>query len=252
MSQSQQQQQQQQQQQTPLAIVTIHDACPFFSTRIFQFADDLEELDIKYNIALVPFFKEKQDLPRFPEFVDKIKSYKRCDIALHGLYHERRNGRFDDFHTITKAAAEEEICTGLEILHEIGIKPNVFVPPAWKLNNSSIEVLQKLGFDLAETQEKFVLLSHNVSKKIKVSKVLNWDSTGYPEKNAINIAKDERCFNLLIKQNPRIIRIALHPRDPHGALEEQKHMINRLIDIGYTMSTYRDLVPKLFEATILL
>ncbi len=83
--------------------------------------------------------------------------------------------------------------------------------------------------------------------KIKVSKVLNWDSTGYPEKNAINIAKDERCFNLLIKQNPRIIRIALHPRDPHGALEEQKHMINRLIDIGYTMSTYRDLLTSNFH-----
>jgi predicted deacetylase len=63
------------------------------------------------------------------------------------------------FHTITNAAAEEEIRAGLEIFHEIGIKPNVLVPPGWKLNNSSIEVLQKLGFDLAETQEKFVLLS---------------------------------------------------------------------------------------------
>jgi hypothetical protein len=124
----------------------------------------------------------------------------------------------------------------------------VFVPPAWKLNNSSIEVLQKLGFDLAETQEKFVLLSHNVSKKIKVSKVLNWDSTGYPEQNAVNIAKDERCFKLLIKQNPRIIRIALHPRDPHGALEEQKYMINRLMDIGYAMSMYREITPKLLQA----
>jgi predicted deacetylase len=110
---------------------------------------------------------------------------------------------FDDFHTIKKAAAEEEIRTGLEIFHEIGIKPNVFVPPAWKLNNSSIEVLQKLGFNLAETQEKFVLLSHNGFKKIKVPKVLNWDSTGYPEKNVVNIAKDERCFSLLIKQNPQ-------------------------------------------------
>ncbi len=118
----------------------------------------------------------------------------------------------------------------------------MFVPPAWKLNNSSIEVLQKLGFDLAETQEKFVLLSHNVSKKIKVSKVLNWDSTGYPEQNAVNIAKDERCFKLLIKQNPRIIRIALHPRDPHGALEEQKHMIGRLKGLGYIMPTYGEVI----------
>jgi hypothetical protein len=80
--------------------------------------------------------------------------------------------------------------------------------------------------------------------------VLNWDSTGYSEKNAINIAKDERCFNLLIKQNPGIIRIALHPRDPRDAFEEQKHMINRLIDIGYTMLMYREIVHKLLQATI--
>jgi predicted deacetylase len=212
---------------------------------MFKFADELERLDIKYNIALVPFFKEKQDLPSFPEFIDRIKSYRGCEIALHGLYHERRNGRFDDFHTITKAAAEEEIRAGLEIFHEIGIKPNVFVPPAWKLNNSSIEVLQKLGFNLAETQEKFVLLSHSGFKTIKVPKVLNWDSTGYLEKNVVNIAKDERCFNLLIKQNPQIIRIALHPRDPHDALEEQKHMIGRLKALGYTMLTYREIIPKL-------
>ena len=81
----------------PLAVVTIHDACPFFSKKIFKFADELERLGIKYNIALVPFFYEKQDLPRFPEFVDKIKSYKECEIALHGLYHERKNGGFDAF-----------------------------------------------------------------------------------------------------------------------------------------------------------
>lgn len=95
-----------QQQQTikRLGVVTIHDACPAFSVKIFKSADELERLNIKYNIALVPFFNEKQDLPRFPEFVDKIKSYKTCELALHGLYHERKNGRFDDFHTITKAA----------------------------------------------------------------------------------------------------------------------------------------------------
>jgi predicted deacetylase len=98
--------------------------------------------DIKYNIALIPFFNEKQDLPSFPEFVDKIKSCKRCEIALHGLYHENRNGQFDDFHTVTKAAAEEEIRAGLEIFQEIEIKPNVFIPPAWKLNDSSVKVLE--------------------------------------------------------------------------------------------------------------
>ncbi|MGC2682022.1 MAG: hypothetical protein WA323_09145, partial [Candidatus Nitrosopolaris sp.] len=52
----------------------IHDACPAFSTKIFKFTNELENLGVRYNTALVPFFKEKQDLPRFLGFVDKIKS----------------------------------------------------------------------------------------------------------------------------------------------------------------------------------
>ena len=67
----------------PLAVVTIHDACPAFSSKTFNFTEQLEALDI----ALIPFFNEKQGLPSFPTFVDKIKSCKQCEIALHGLYH---------------------------------------------------------------------------------------------------------------------------------------------------------------------
>jgi predicted deacetylase len=229
----------------PLAVVTIHDACPAFSSKIFNFTEQLEALDIKYNIALIPFFNEKQDLPSFPAFVDKIKSCKRCEIALHGLYHEDKNGQFDDFHKTTKAAAEEEIRAGLEIFQEIKIRPNVFVPPAWKLNDSSIEVLEKLGFSLAETQEEFILLSDKAFRKIKVPKVLNWHSTGYPERNIVNVSKDERRFKLLMEEEPQIIRIALHPRDPHQALKEQKEMISKLKDQRYKMVTYRELIPKL-------
>jgi hypothetical protein len=143
----------QSQQQTPLAVVTIHDACSAFSTNIFKFADDLKTLGIKYNIALVPFFNEKQDL-------------------------------------------------------------------------------------------KY----HKAFKKLKIPKVLNWDSTRYPEQNIVNIVKDEKSFKRLIKQKPKIIRIALHPRDPHSALEEQKQMISQLKDLGYMMPTYGELIPKLQEA----
>src|SRR5215211_1144379 len=233
----------------PLAVVTIHDACPAFSSKIFRFTEELEALDIKYT-ALIPFFNEKQDLPSFPAFVDKIKSCKRCEIALHGLYHEDRNGQFDNFHKIRKAAAEEEIRAGLEIFQEIGIRPNVFIPPAWKLNDSSIEVLEKLGFILAEMQEEFILLSDKAFRKIKVPKVLNWDSTGYPEKNIVNVGKDERRFKLLMEEEPQIIKIALHPRDQHQALKEQKEIICKLKDQGYRMLTYTELIPKLQGALL--
>src|ERR671930_2375202 len=95
---------------------------------IFQSADELERLNIKFNIALVPFFNEKQDLPRFPEFVDKIKSYKNCQIVLHGLYHELKNGQFDNFHDTKEADAEEQISARIEVFNEIGREIRVFKP----------------------------------------------------------------------------------------------------------------------------
>jgi predicted deacetylase len=238
----------QQQSSIPLGVVTIHDACPAFSRKIFESADELERLNIKYNIALIPFFNEKQDLRNFPEFVDKIKSYRNCDIVLHGLYHEDKAGQFDDFHTLTKTAAEEEIRAGLEIFQEIGVKTNVFIPPAWKLNDRSIEVLGKLGFKLSEMQEEYILLpSHKPFKKIKVPKILNWDSTGYPEKNIVNLGRDERSFKLEMEEKSEIIRIALHPRDPPQALEDQKQIISTLKDRGYKIPTYTEVIPKLEE-----
>jgi len=226
-------------------IVTIHDACPSFSTIIFKLADELEKLKINFNIALIPFFNEKEDLPRFPDFVEKIKSYKNCEIAMHGLYHERRNREFDNFHSVTKATAEEEIRAGLEIFQEIKIKTNVFVPPAWKLNDETIDILEKLGFVFSETQERLLLISNKSFKKINVPKVFNWDSTGYPEKNTINIRIDENRFQDLITQEPHIIRIALHSRDPDDALNEQKDMINSLKKEDYTIPLYSELIAKL-------
>jgi predicted deacetylase len=230
-----------------IAVVTIHDACPAFAAKIFKISDELERLKIKYNTALVPFFNERENLTRFPDFVDKIKSYRSREIVLHGLYHENRNGRFDDFFYKKEVVAEEEILAGLEIFREIGIKTSVFIPPAWKLNDSSIKALEKLGFSLAEQQEEFLLLSHKPFRKIKVPKVLNWDSTGHPEKNIPNISRDKRRFKLLDKQT-EMIRIAMHPRDPHEALDDQIEMICKLKDQGYTIPLYKDLIPKLEEA----
>ena len=229
-----------------LAVVTLHDAAPSFSKRIFEYTDAFENLEININVGLIPFYRHTEDLGRFPEFVDKLKSYKRCEIVLHGLYHEDRNGQMDDFHARSKATTEAEIRAGLEIFEQVGIKTNVFVPPQWKLSSGSIEVLQKLGFSLAEMQEEFFLLSHNPFKKIKVPKVLSWDLTGHPDRNIVRIGTEQRCFELLDDaQRRNMIRIASHPRDHHSALKGQLEMIRKLKDQGYTITLYSDLIQKL-------
>jgi hypothetical protein len=232
-----------------LAVVTLHDAAPSFSKRIFEFTDAFENLGIKFNVAAVPFFHHKEDLPRFPEFVDKLKSYKRCEIVLHGLYHEDRNGQMDDFHTKSRGTTEEEIRAGLEIFERVGIKTSVFVPPQWKLSRGSIEVLEKLGFGLAEMQEEFLLLSQKPFRKIKIPKVLSWDLTGHPDQNIVRIGTEERRFELLDDaQGRKMIRIAPHPRDPHEVFKDQIDMIRELKDQDYTIPLYKELIPILQDA----
>jgi hypothetical protein len=53
-----------------------------------------------------------------------------------------------------------------------------------------------------------------------------------------------------MEEKPQIIRIALHPRDPHQALKEQKEMICELKNQRYKVATYTELVPKLQGASL--
>ena len=82
---------------------------------------------MSYSKCVFSVFFKKEDLTSFSDFFKKIKSYKDCKLALHGLYDERGNGRFDDFHTVSKATADEEIRAGLEIFYKLNMSLQVFV-----------------------------------------------------------------------------------------------------------------------------
>ena len=214
-----------------LAIVTLHDACPAFSSRTYEITEQLEKLEVRYNIGLVPFFNGEQDLPRLPKFVKQIECCS-AEIALHGLYHENKRHQIDDFRA------------GLQIFQQVGLYPTIFIPPCWKLNIDSIAVLSKLRFRLTEMQERLVLLFKRTFRKIPVPKVLKWDSSGDPEKNIANIDINRRHFKILIQEKAEIIRIALHPRDPRIAFRDQMNMILQLNEQGYQFLTYSELVSK--------
>ena len=91
-----------------------------------------------------------------------------------------------------KGKEKKKFALGLQIFSDIGIDTNVFIPPAWQLNDNSIKVLEKTGFSLAEIKERFILLDKKEFKKITTPKVFNWDSTGQPDKNIVNIDKDRK------------------------------------------------------------
>jgi hypothetical protein len=61
----------------------------------------------------------------------------------------------------------------------------------------------------------------------------------------VNVERNRTRLNLMIKEKSEIVRIALHPRDPYRAIEDQKGMISKMKDTGYQFLTYSELVPRL-------
>ena len=232
------------------AIVTIHDVAPEYSDKIFRVADELEKLGIHYNLAIIPYLKERKEnlISGNPEFVNKILRYGQ-EIALHGNYHETEDGKIEDFHTYSIEEAKNHLQNAINVVKEAGISnTNVFVPPTWAINKPTIDDLIQLGFRLAEAKEEILIIySRKKTKRLHAS-VLNWDEYGSPQKNIECLTKNKQLYRLKVMQrNSRLIRIAIHPRDPEEALQDQIEMIQGLKDMNYSFLGYGEMIRVEWE-----
>ena len=226
------------------AIVTIHDVAPEYSDKIFRAADELEKLGIHYNLAIIPYLKKKKDnlISRNPEFVEKVLEYEQ-EVALHGNYHETDDGKIEDFHTFSIEEAKKHLQNAINVLKEAGISnTTVFVPPTWAINKPTIDDLIQLGFKLVEGKEEILIIDSKKTRKLHAG-VLNWDQSGSPEKNKEYLTKNKQLYNLEVMQkNSRLVRIAIHPRDPEEALQDQIEMIQGLKDKNYSFINYGEMI----------
>jgi len=225
------------------AIVTIHYVSPAYTNRIINFANELENLKIPYNFAVIPYHnqEEKYDIRKNPDLIKAVKSYNQA-IALHGLYHEH-NGNAEEFRDLNFDQTHNEIEKGLELFSEAGIgdKVEVFVPPTWTINKQTMQVLVELGFSIVETEDEIILLNKNTRLK---TNTLNWDQ-GSKELNTILLDINKRSYRSKVMGNTQMVRIAIHPKDHEHALIDQKEMVQGLKDINYTFLWYKD-VERLF------
>ncbi len=225
------------------AIVTMHDVAPEYSEKIFRVADELEKLGIHYNLAIIPYLKKKNNLiSRNPEFVKKVLEYEQ-EVALHGNYHETDDGKIEDFHTFSIEEAKKHLQNAINVLKEAGISnTTVFVPPTWAINKPTIDDLIQLGFKLVEGKEEILIIDSKKTRKLHAG-VLNWDQSGSPEKNKEYLTKNKQLYSLEVMQkNSRLVRIAIHPRDPEEALQDQIEMIQGLKDKNYSFINYGEMI----------
>ena len=180
-----------------LGIITIHDVNPSCSKKLQTITDELNKLNIKYNLSIVPFYDKKYNVKDYIAFCNQISSLLQSkdtlvELILHGLYH-KLDGKIEDFDSQSKEQEMNEIQQGLDILSSAKLPtPSTFIPPAWHLSRQAIEALKDLKFDIAESMSALELIKKG--KKYLVSPVLNWDKSGDKEKNKETLNQNKRVL----------------------------------------------------------
>jgi predicted deacetylase len=232
-----------------LAIITIHDVNPSCSEKILKTSYELNKLKIKYNLSIVPYYRQKYNLKDYVAFCDNVSSLLQSgnvELTLHGLYHQT-DGKFDDFDTESKEEEKEEIQKGLDILSAAKLpRPSMFIPPAWHLSRQCIEALKELDFNISESMTNVEFIQ--IGKNYLLQPVMNWDQQGDKEKNKQMLEQNKQMFyNRLFNVGGKtygLFRIAIHPpHDPDEALVDQLEMIKYLKEKeSYEFMKYSDLL----------
>ena len=79
----------------------------------------------------------------------------------------------EEFRDLTLEDAQAEIKKGMEILQDVGISTDIFVPPTWTINKETIDALSQLQFNIVETEEEILILDKNTRL---ATNILNWDA----------------------------------------------------------------------------
>jgi predicted deacetylase len=231
-----------------LAIITIHDVNPYHSQEILTVTEQLNKLNVKYNLSIVPYYNKKYRLEDYMDFCKQISLLLKdghIDLTLHGLYHQV-DGKIEDFDTQSKEEEKQEIQEGLDILSAVNLpRSSMFIPPAWHLSRQCIEALKELDFNMSESMTDIEFIQKG--KKYILHPVMNWDQQGDKEKNKQTLRQNKEMFyNRLFNVNGKtngLYRMAMHPpHDPDGALQDQVEMIKYIKEKeGYDLIKYSDL-----------
>ena len=230
-----------------ICIITIHDVTIFedYLHKTVETVKQLENLDVQYNLAIVPNYLKKYRITsdNFTSIIRKYLQKDKPNISLHGLYHEYRNC-IEDFHTLTTKETKNEIAKGLSIFKKASLPiPRVFIPPAWYVSLSTLEALQQMNFEIVESMNRIYLVKKEIA--IVTQQVMNWDVSGDAKENKKMIKENQLVFDKIMRGfKPNILRLALHPpHDPPEALDQQLEIIRDLKEeAGYTFKTYHDLI----------
>lgn len=201
--------------------VSIHDVSPAYEGEVIHLLDLCHARGIKPALLVVPNFHGRAPLPDAPAFVDAVRSLSAShELFLHGYYHRStaREGvrAFVDQRIVSAGEAEfsnltigecaELVNAGTEMMRELGLRIDGFVPPAWTMAHGLLEVLTARG---CEYTEDHLTVRRPKTGETWPSLVVNFASRS--RTRALTTTLFSR-LSMMLSLDVRT-RVALHPTD---------------------------------------
>ena len=123
-----------------LCLITIHDVNPSCAERLQKITNELDKLDVKYNLSVVPNYQYKYNLKNDSDFCNQLSALLQSDnveITLHGYYHELDKkientpviDQIFNFQTQLETFVNNCICNAVEILEGQYVQHRYKEPP---------------------------------------------------------------------------------------------------------------------------
>lgn len=208
-----------------MILVAIHDVTPAHDDRVRRILRLVAEAGVtQYALLVVPQWHGDWDLHRHPEFTGLLRERAAAgaEVFLHGLRHDEQGvrrswyhnlrawGRTDgegEFLALPPAEAGSRLDRGLEMLHQAGLEPVGFVPPAWLQGRDWSRLLRER--QLAFTENSWAVF--DVLSRVRLrasaycwSTVRQWHQVAGPLVAAARLRLQARV---------PLVRVAIHPPD---------------------------------------
>lgn len=207
-------------------IVSIHDVSPHTRAECEEIFGQLRELGLKTCTWLVVAdHHHRGHIRDDPDFCEWLRELERAghEIVIHGFFHQRTRKRGEsfrdrfftrmytaeegEFYDLNRVEALTLMEDALEDFHEIGLKPDGFIAPAWLLSVPAEEALKSAGFQYT-TRLRNVRDLH--SGRSYGSQSLVWSTRSWWRRK-VSLLWNRALFRRLA-DNP-LMRIAIHPVD---------------------------------------
>lgn len=199
-------------------VVSVHDFSPAYVSELEEILAELDKAGVKRkSIFIIPNLMHPATGERYPLLKSKrtidllMDEYtKGSEFSLHGYDHAMGQG-YREFKDINYEGASERISKGLLDLSILGIVPDGFVAPFWKLSTEGERAVKDSGFSFGTFNQG---IKDYQRRKFYRSKAIWY----WPHSRIIDYTF--RAFDYMLaasQADNNLARVDIHPQDVWGS-----------------------------------